>query len=63
MRATLVDELPEGPEWLYQVKWDGYRALAAKHSEDVPRPHRETDIRFEEALVGKLYGFRNGSHK
>jgi bifunctional non-homologous end joining protein LigD len=28
MLATLADELPTGPHWLYEVKWDGYRALA-----------------------------------
>ncbi|MGH7056909.1 MAG: DNA ligase D, partial [Acetobacteraceae bacterium] len=27
--ATLRDRLPIGPEWLYEVKWDGYRILAA----------------------------------
>jgi bifunctional non-homologous end joining protein LigD len=27
MHATLVDELPRGDDWLYEVKWDGYRAL------------------------------------
>ena len=30
MAATAVSELPDGPEWLYEVKWDGYRALAIK---------------------------------
>jgi hypothetical protein len=35
MKATPVTALPEGPEWIYEVKWDGYRALAAKHGEDV----------------------------
>jgi bifunctional non-homologous end joining protein LigD len=35
MRATLVDKLPEGPEWMYEVKWDGYRALAAKHGDSI----------------------------
>lgn len=35
MKATLVEALPEGPEWSYEVKWDGYRALAAKHGEAV----------------------------
>lgn len=35
MRATLVEELPEGPEWIYEVKWDGNRALAAKHGDAV----------------------------
>src|SRR5437868_1881719 len=27
MLATLTDQLPHGDEWLYEVKWDGYRAL------------------------------------
>jgi bifunctional non-homologous end joining protein LigD len=28
MLASLADEVPEGPGWLYEVKWDGYRAIA-----------------------------------
>ena len=28
MLATLAKELPVGPGWLFEVKWDGYRALA-----------------------------------
>jgi bifunctional non-homologous end joining protein LigD len=35
MKATAVTELPEGDEWTYEVKWDGYRALALKHGDDV----------------------------
>ena len=27
--ATLVDEVPQGHDWLFEVKFDGYRALAA----------------------------------
>ncbi len=27
MLATLVTGLPSGSDWLYEVKWDGYRAL------------------------------------
>ncbi|AOM80961.1 DNA ligase D [Pedobacter steynii] len=27
MLATLVDEPFDNPEWIYEVKWDGYRAL------------------------------------
>jgi bifunctional non-homologous end joining protein LigD len=27
--ATLVDHVPEGPGWLHEVKYDGYRALIA----------------------------------
>lgn len=30
MMAKAVAELPAGPEWAYEVKWDGYRALAVK---------------------------------
>jgi bifunctional non-homologous end joining protein LigD len=28
MLATLVEEVPKGSGWLFEVKWDGYRALA-----------------------------------
>ena len=35
MKATAVKALPEGEEWIYEVKWDGYRALAIKNGEDV----------------------------
>ena len=30
MAAHIVDKLPEGREWLYEVKFDGYRALLIK---------------------------------
>ena len=35
MKAMLVKTLPEGPEWIYEVKWDGYRALASKHGNNI----------------------------
>lgn len=35
MLARVVTELPAGDEWLYEVKWDGYRALAIKHEDAV----------------------------
>src|SRR3954471_14584533 len=35
MKPQLVAKLPEGPEWSYEVKWDGYRALILKHGEAV----------------------------
>jgi bifunctional non-homologous end joining protein LigD len=28
MKATLVDEPFDEPGWLFEVKWDGYRAIA-----------------------------------
>jgi bifunctional non-homologous end joining protein LigD len=30
MLATPAARLPDGPEWTYEVKWDGYRTLARK---------------------------------
>lgn len=38
MLATLVDQPVDEPGWLYEVKWDGYRALGYRHNE-------ETEIR------------------
>jgi bifunctional non-homologous end joining protein LigD len=35
MYARLVNELPEGKEWLYEVKFGGYRCLAGRHEKGV----------------------------
>jgi bifunctional non-homologous end joining protein LigD len=35
MLATLVKALPEGPEWEYELKLDGYRLEAVKDGEQV----------------------------
>ena len=35
MLALAVDRLPGGPEWEYELKLDGYRALAVKHASEV----------------------------
>ncbi len=35
MLSTSADALPAGPEWSYEVKWDGYRALAEKKGSTV----------------------------
>ena len=32
MACRLVATLPEGEEWLYEIKWDGYRAIGTKHA-------------------------------
>jgi bifunctional non-homologous end joining protein LigD len=31
MLATLAKDVPAGAEWLFEVKWDGYRAIADVH--------------------------------
>ena len=35
MLATLVDKPPRGEEWLYEVKWDGIRAIVYLDHEEV----------------------------
>ena len=45
MAAQLVQNLPEGEEWLYEVKWDGYRALLIKDSERIQiRSRNDKDL-------------------
>jgi len=34
MKATAVSELPKGDDWIYEVKWDGYRVIGLKHGDD-----------------------------
>src|SRR5262245_22602167 len=35
MYARLVQNLPQGQEWLYEVKFDGYRCLAGRDANEV----------------------------
>ena len=35
MEAKLVEKLPEGPQWQYEPKWDGFRCLAFKDGDAV----------------------------
>jgi bifunctional non-homologous end joining protein LigD len=34
MKATLVDEPFDDPDWVYEVKWDGYRAVGVMNGGD-----------------------------
>jgi bifunctional non-homologous end joining protein LigD len=47
MYARAVQQLPEGKDWLYEVKFDGYRALAGRDSTGITlwsrRGNRFTD--------------------
>ncbi len=50
MLATLADEVPRGSGWLYEVKWDGYRAIAdVRGSETTLTSRNDNDLtgRFE----------------
>ncbi|MEN3976797.1 non-homologous end-joining DNA ligase [Emcibacter sp. SYSU 3D8] len=33
--ATLVEDVPEGDDWLFEIKFDGYRAIAAASGDEV----------------------------
>jgi bifunctional non-homologous end joining protein LigD len=35
MSATLMDRVPQGDQWFFEVKWDGVRAIAFIDSEEV----------------------------
>jgi DNA ligase D-like protein (predicted ligase) len=45
MAARLVDRLPEGDDWIYELKLDGYRALLIKNGERVQiRSRNDKDL-------------------
>ena len=45
MAAQVVDALPEGDDWLYEVKFDGYRALIVKNGERIQiRSRNDKDL-------------------
>ncbi len=35
METQSVDAIPDGPGWLYEPKWDGFRCIAFRSSDDV----------------------------
>ena len=51
MLATLVDTLPTGDDWLFEIKWDGYRAIGYVRSGEarlVSRNGNDLTARFPE---------------
>lgn len=53
MKALLLDELPKGADWLYELKFDGVRALAIKDNRDIElisRSGKELGSRYDELL-------------
>ncbi len=44
MLATLVDKPFDEPGWLYEVKWDGYRALVYLNNGEVEMRSRNNKI-------------------
>src|SRR5581483_3163915 len=35
MEALAATEVPEGPEWQYEPKWDGFRAIAQRRNDEI----------------------------
>lgn len=55
MRPKLVSVLPEGSNWQYEIKWDGYRALAIRtggKSALVSRRNNSFTSRFPSIVAG-----------
>ena len=53
MKALLLDELPKGADWLYELKFDGVRALAIKDNRDIElisRSGKELGSKYDELL-------------
>ena len=49
MECALVSKLSEGPQWTYEVKLDGYRAIGVKTSRETilySRNHKYSNKRF-----------------
>jgi ATP-dependent DNA ligase len=54
MLLLRTERLPEGPDWLYEVKLDGYRALAVKSGGNVQlRSRNNNDFSTRYARVTK----------
>ena len=47
MKATLVDEPFDEPNWLFEVKWDGYRAVAILDKKDGAQLISRNNLPFE----------------
>src|SRR3954470_7986803 len=57
MAAFLVDTLPQGDEWLYEAKFDGYRAIAVKDAAHVKLFSRKgTDLTGDYPNVERAIG-------
>src|SRR3954468_12770587 len=41
MLAKRVSELPEGPGWIFEPKWDGFRVLVFRDGDDVHLQSRD----------------------
>ena len=60
MKCLLVDHLPEGDEWIYEIKFDGFRAIAVKSERGIEllsRNQKDFSQRYP-SLAAPLKGLR-----
>src|SRR5678816_425349 len=43
MEATLVEQIPTGPQWQYEPKWDGFRCLAFRDGDEIQLQSDDTE--------------------
>src|SRR5215213_5654004 len=60
MEARVVDEVPVGPQWQYEPKWDGFRCLAFRDGESVEMQSKSGQplARYFPELVASLRALR-----
>ena len=64
MQCLQVDRLPEGPEWIYEIKLDGYRAQASCDGKEVRLMSRnglDLGARFPTVASALSHALPNGS--
>ena len=66
MKAKLVDSMPSG-DWIYEIKFDGYRALALRGGSEtrlLSRNQKDLGSKFpEEFFPAKPTGIGSGCHR
>lgn len=55
--ATLVDNVPDGRDWIHEVKYDGYRCLIAANGVDV-RAYTRSGLDWSEKFASVVEAFR-----
>jgi ATP-dependent DNA ligase len=63
MECLATAKLPEGPQWVWEIKLDGYRALAVKNASGItlfPRRKKSLNRKFP-YIVGALAGLPAGT--
>lgn len=58
MLATLVDEPFDRDDWLFEIKWDGYRAIGAKQGQNV-QLHSRNQLDFSNRFPRVVEALRN----